>query len=329
MMSEIDFDELDILNIEQPKVGEQIQHINTKHLQRSIHQPRRTISQEGLENLAESIREQGVIQPIIVRSLNETKYEIIAGERRWQASKIAKRVTVPCIVRRLNDIQARAISLIENIDREDMDVWDEIAGISALAKDIGSTETAKILGKKDSKKKKGFVSKCLRISESPDIILDFLRSGYSSDVDAFYNLALLAEENIHEAEAIINRWHSDPSIRFSLRKQIEKSRKKQQPITQPNLIENHEKQQMMDQLDADLEVFYPVDPPISHAKPEEIIEKILPEKKPLEIEEPPMILKAASYKNQNLILQTNEGELVISVDKTAKNLLKKVLAFND
>ena len=84
------------------------------------YQPRKDMSPEALEELASSIRAQGIIQPIVVRKVDEHRYEIIAGERRWRASQLAQLDEVPCLVKNVPDEAAVAIALIENIQREDL-----------------------------------------------------------------------------------------------------------------------------------------------------------------------------------------------------------------
>ena len=89
-------------------------------IQRGKYQPRRDIDQDALQELADSIKVQGVLQPILVRSLTADKYEIIAGERRWRASQLAGMDSIPAMVREVPDEAAIAMSLIENIQREDL-----------------------------------------------------------------------------------------------------------------------------------------------------------------------------------------------------------------
>jgi len=98
-------------------------HLDLDLLQPGKYQPRKDMSPEALEELAESIRAQGVIQPIVIRKISETHYEIIAGERRWRAAQLAKLNKVPCIVKQVADDAAVAIALIENIQREDLMQW--------------------------------------------------------------------------------------------------------------------------------------------------------------------------------------------------------------
>jgi len=105
-------------------------------------QPRKNFNQDSLKELAESIKAQGIIQPILVRMTSNNQYEIIAGERRWQAAKIAKLDAVPVVVKDISDSTALAMALIENIQREDLNVIDEARGIKRLIDEFNITHEA-------------------------------------------------------------------------------------------------------------------------------------------------------------------------------------------
>ena len=106
------------------------------------YQPRTLIEQEKLNELAESIKVQGVISPIIVRAIANGRYEIIAGERRYRASKIAGRKTIPAIIRTVDDKNALAMALIENMQREDLNAMEEALGVKRLIEEFGFTHEA-------------------------------------------------------------------------------------------------------------------------------------------------------------------------------------------
>tara|TARA_R110002110_G_scaffold65206_5_gene180064 strand:- start:1458 stop:2381 length:924 start_codon:yes stop_codon:yes gene_type:complete len=112
-------------------------------------QPRQTINHEGIEQLAESIKSQGVLQPIVVRDKKDGRYEIIAGERRWRAAQLAGISTVPVIVRDISDEEAMAIALIENIQRENLNPIEEARALRRLADNLSLThlEVAEAVGK--------------------------------------------------------------------------------------------------------------------------------------------------------------------------------------
>ena len=98
----------------------ELRKLPIEFLQPGKYQPRKDMSPEALEELASSIRSQGVIQPIVVRLVSTDKYEIIAGERRWRAAQLAQLDVVPCLIKDVPDEAAVAIALIENIQREDL-----------------------------------------------------------------------------------------------------------------------------------------------------------------------------------------------------------------
>lgn len=118
-------------------------------LQRGKYQPRKTMDQQALQELADSIKVSGIIQPIVVRKIEDNKYEIIAGERRWRAAQLASLHEVPVVVRDIDDHQASALALIENIQREDLNALEEAFALQRLIQDFGLTheEVAKLVGK--------------------------------------------------------------------------------------------------------------------------------------------------------------------------------------
>jgi len=127
----------------------QQKELPVEFLQRGKYQPRRDMSPEALEDLANSIKSQGLIQPIVVRAISEQKYEIIAGERRWRASQIAGLDSVPVIIKNVSDEAALAMALIENIQREDLNPIEEAMALQRLQQEFELTqqEVADIVGK--------------------------------------------------------------------------------------------------------------------------------------------------------------------------------------
>ena len=118
---------------------ESLQQIPVDLLQRGRYQPRTNMAKDALNELAKSIESQGVVQPILVRELNDGHYEIIAGERRWRASLLAGLDTVPAIVRQVPDEAAMAIALIENIQREDLNPVEEAMAMHRLLEEFDMT----------------------------------------------------------------------------------------------------------------------------------------------------------------------------------------------
>jgi len=118
---------------------EALRNIPIDLLQRSKYQPRTHMNKQALAELAESIRAQGVVQPIVVRELKTGNYEIVAGERRWRAAQLAALDSVPAVVRRIPDEAAIAIALIENIQREDLNPLEQAAALRRLIDEFGIT----------------------------------------------------------------------------------------------------------------------------------------------------------------------------------------------
>jgi ParB family chromosome partitioning protein len=119
-----------------------LRKIPVDQLQRGQYQPRQHFTEENLQELAESIRAQGVIQPIIVRKITERSYEIIAGERRWRAAQLAGLTEIPAVVRELTDQPALAVALIENIQRQDLNALEEAVALQRLMEEFKLTQEA-------------------------------------------------------------------------------------------------------------------------------------------------------------------------------------------
>ena len=168
----LDFDSLEEKIVtETPK--EEIQEIKLSELRSNPYQPRKVFDEVALKELAESIKEHGVFQPIIVkRSIKG--YEIIAGERRCRASKIAGLETVPAIVRDFNDTEMMEIALLENLQREDLNPIEEATAYVKImnSKDLTHEELAKVLGKSQS-----YVTNTIGLLRLPDNIKDLVVNG--------------------------------------------------------------------------------------------------------------------------------------------------------
>jgi len=122
-----------------PAAGDSLRQMPVEQLQRGRYQPRTRMDQDALEELAASIRAQGVVQPIVVRPIAADSYEIVAGERRWRAAQLAGLATVPVVVRDLPDEAAIAVALIENIQRQDLNPVDEAHAFQRLTGEFGLT----------------------------------------------------------------------------------------------------------------------------------------------------------------------------------------------
>jgi len=164
-----------------------------------VYQPRTRMDEGALYELAESIKAQGVMQPILVRQLadgpNAGKYEIIAGERRFRASKLAGLNEVPVLVRDVPDESAAAMALIENIQREDLNPLEEAQGLQRLVKEFGLTheQAAQAVGRSRSA-----ASNLLRLLQLADPVQTMLMAG---DIDMGHARALLALEKVAQITA--------------------------------------------------------------------------------------------------------------------------------
>ena len=123
-----------------PKALGEIHKIKLEDLTPGQYQPRTKMKRENLEELAESIKSEGILQPIIVKSLASGRYEIVAGERRWRASKLAGLELIPAIIRELNNDQTAKIALIENLQREDLNAMDLSRGLHRLQKEFNLSQ---------------------------------------------------------------------------------------------------------------------------------------------------------------------------------------------
>jgi ParB family transcriptional regulator, chromosome partitioning protein len=129
-------------NDEPAEQGDRLAQLAVSALRPGRYQPRTRMDSDSIADLAESIKAQGVIQPILVRPLGDEHYEIIAGERRWRAARIAGLEQVPVVVRNVRDDAALAMALIENIQREDLNPIEEAQGIQRLIGEFGMTHEA-------------------------------------------------------------------------------------------------------------------------------------------------------------------------------------------
>jgi ParB family transcriptional regulator, chromosome partitioning protein len=141
-----------------------VRHVDVARITPNPEQPRLAMEQSGLDELAASIREHGVLQPILVRPLENGEFQLIAGERRWRASMAAGLATVPALVEEIDDDTALEISIIENLQREDLSPLDEAAMYERMVRDHGYSvrRLAQKLGKD-----KGYLENRLRLADAP------------------------------------------------------------------------------------------------------------------------------------------------------------------
>ncbi|MCH9744294.1 MAG: ParB/RepB/Spo0J family partition protein [Gammaproteobacteria bacterium] len=188
--------------IEQQAPGSRLQKLGVDLLQPGRYQPRKNFSQESLQELADSIKAQGIIQPLVARPMRDNQYEIIAGERRWRAAQLAGLSDVPVIVRDIPDEAAIAMSLIENIQRRDLNAIEEANALNRLIIEFQMThqEVAEAVGKSRT-----VVTNLLRLQKlNPDVRV-LVEKG---ELDMGHARALLALEGTEQsgiAEMIVKK----------------------------------------------------------------------------------------------------------------------------
>ncbi|KRB62959.1 chromosome partitioning protein ParB [Rhizobium sp. Root708] len=143
-------------------------------ISRNPRNPRRFFDDSELHDLASSIRQHGIVQPVVVRTLSAERYEIIAGERRWRAAQLAGLVEIPVIVRDVDDKTALEIAIVENVQRSDLNALEEALGYEQLIAEYGYTQNdlGEIIGKSRS-----HVANSLRLLKLPDPVRDMLAAG--------------------------------------------------------------------------------------------------------------------------------------------------------
>lgn len=163
-----------------PMAGDDLTELPVERLQRGRYQPRGAIDPASLTELADSIRAQGIVQPIVVRPIGAGRFEIVAGERRWRAAQLAGLSAVPVVIRELDDLAAMAFALIENIQREKLNPLEEAKALRTLSQHVaessGTAPTLKALAPMVGKSV-SWVSKRLALLERPESVQQAVVSG--------------------------------------------------------------------------------------------------------------------------------------------------------
>jgi len=211
-------DNTELTEVAEYSSDSELQNLPIEQLQPGKYQPRKDMSADALEDLSNSIKSQGIIQPIVVRPISENSYEIIAGERRWRAAQIAEIDVVPCLIKDVPDEAAVAIALIENIQREDLNAMEEAIALDRLLTEFELThqEVADAVGKSRTT-----VTNLLRLNNLNEEVKTLLEHG---DIEMGHARALLAlqndeqtttaravvakELNVRETEALIKKIQS-------------------------------------------------------------------------------------------------------------------------
>ena len=214
------------------RVEKSINKLAISELTRNKYQPRKVFDQENLEELTNSIRERGIIQPIIVRksTVNNFKYEIIAGERRWLAAQNAGLHEVPVVITEADDLKSLEFTIVENVQRHDLNPIEEAEGYQRLIDDFSydQEKVAKFIGKSRS-----HVSNCLRLLSLPKDVIQLIQSnkisqGHAKVLVGLENASFIANKilekklsvrqsenlvRIFKAKKIVKKNQKDPNLR--------------------------------------------------------------------------------------------------------------------
>ncbi len=215
------------------------------------YQPRKDMSPEALDELAASIRNQGIIQPIVVRPIADEKFEIIAGERRWRASQLAQLDTIPCIIKDVPDEAAVAIALIENIQREDLNAMEEAIALQRLQDEFELThqEVADAVGKSRTS-----VTNYLRLNRLEDDVKTLMEHGDLEFGHAKVLLGLSGDTQILAARKVVAKdltvRDTEKLVNSLTQEQEEKAVKEKDPDVK--LLE----QQLIERLGAKVDITY-------------------------------------------------------------------------
>ena len=191
-------------------------------------QPRKEFDESALADLADSIREHGVIQPLLVRPMPTGGYQLVAGERRWRASRMAGLTEVPVVIRELSDHETMELALIENLQRQDLNPMEEALGYQSLMNEYAMTQeqVSKVIGKS-----RPAIANSLRLLSLPTPVVELVREGKLSAGHGRALLALDSEEAILEAAELAVKKGMSVRETEKLAQQTKKEPKK--PVLKP------------------------------------------------------------------------------------------------
>lgn len=225
-----------------PAKGEAVATVSLSDLEPSPFQPRRVFNEEAINDLVESIKTKGVLQPLLVRLKNgeHDKYEIIGGERRWRASQLAGLTEVPVLVKTFSDKEALEVALIENLQRQDLNPLEEAEGYKRLMEEFANTQEdlARTVGKSRS-----HVANTMRLLSLPDKVKGYLETGKLTSGHA--RALLNAREPEILADAVISK-----GLNVRQTEKLAQNSEQKKPRTTP--AKRSDKQEECDLLAADL-----------------------------------------------------------------------------
>ena len=209
------------------KVDTNINKLSISELVRNKYQPRKNFNQENLDELTNSIKERGIIQPIIVRKSvdQKFKYEIIAGERRWLAAQNAGLHEVPVVITEADDLKSLEFSIVENVQRIDLNVIEEAQGYQRLINDFSydQNKVAQFIGKSRS-----HVSNCLRLLNLPNEVVDLIKNnklsqGHAKILVGLENAFFLAKKiiekqlSVRQSESLVKIFKTKKVLKFKVK----------------------------------------------------------------------------------------------------------------
>ena len=221
---------LDALFIDNETVDTGVVTLRLSEIEPNKEQPRKVFSEEALNELADSIKEHGVLQPLLVRPLPTGGYQLVAGERRWRASRMAGLQEVPVVIRDMDEEQAMEIALIENLQREDLNAIEEASGYKLLMERYGMTQeqVAKRVGKS-----RPAIANALRLLHLPQTVITMVEEG---EVSPGHARALLAFEDQNKLLSVAQKVKTG---KYSVR-DIEKMSKEKNEEPQNQKAEAHQ-----------------------------------------------------------------------------------------
>ena len=220
-----------LLDLDAPSGGETL--LRLSQIEPDKNQPRKYFEEGALEQLADSIKEHGLIQPILVAPIGEDRYRIIAGERRWRACRMAGLEEVPAIIREYTPQKISEVSLIENLQREDLNPIEEALGYRNLMELYGMTQEK--IAERVSKSSSA-IANTLRLLTLPEQLLDFIKTG---ELSAGHARTLIGLEDADLQLALANRMITDEMSVRQAEELVKKSKKppKAAPAADPAVVQ--------------------------------------------------------------------------------------------
>ena len=219
----------EVTQVSETDKAEGLTELGIDQIQRGKYQPRQHFDQQALQELADSISAQGIIQPVVVRP-EGSHYELIAGERRWRAAQLAGLQTVPVVIRELDSKSAAAIALIENIQREDLNPLEESQALMRLIDEFDLThqQVADSVGRS-----RASVSNLLRLLDLADPVKEQVNKGLLDMGHARALLALIRHDQIEVANIVVNRGLSVRETEALVKKTLNGTAKKKVAAVEP------------------------------------------------------------------------------------------------